>query len=563
MIFAKFAADCLKNVAGAQNKSETEADRMWERRFIGLVGTFLFFVAILQARLVGLSLNTQSAQAAAIQSSCLLPLYDGRAEIYDCEMRPLTGLAKETFALALPGDDSYARLYPLLSEEAAATLYGQSSSQPSLVPLQSEPADSLGIYTFEKPRRYFEAPIAVHTLGYIGEDGQGVSGIERCYDDLLSAGGSRLLVRCTTTASGSLMAGTEPELVEQEGSGQAVQLTLDRDIQRICEGIALEELEQGAIVVMETATGKLRAVVSMPVYDPYDVAGAIAADDSSLLNRAISAYNVGSVFKPIVAAAALEAGLDPQEPYECTGVIEVDGHLYHCNQNKAHGTVTMTEALEHSCNCYFIWLGSKLGGEAITELASRIGFGRAAPLAKDYYSAGGNLPTAEELENSGQLASISFGQGKLLATPIQIAAGMNMIANGGIYIGPTLTEGTVEAETGTLLEAGPAQETLRAVSQQVSDTLLQMLQTVVEEGSGAKAKPEGLTAAGKTGTAQTGRYDEEGRELLDSWFAGFYPAEQPKYTIVILKDSAFSTGEELGPIFARVCEGIELATSSD
>ncbi len=90
-----------------------------------------------------------------------------------------------------------------------------------------------------------------------------------------------------------------------------------------------------------------------------------------------------------------------------------------------------------------------------------------------------------------------------------------------------------------------------------------MLQTVVEEGSGAKAKPEGLTAAGKTGTAQAGRDDEEGRELLDSWFAGFYPAEQPKYTIVILKDSAFSTGEELGPIFARVCEGIELATSSD
>ena len=276
-----------------------------------------------------------------------------------------------------------------------------------------------------------------------------------------------------------------------------MQLTLDRDIQRICEGIALEELEQGAIVVMETATGKLRAVVSMPVYDPYDVAGAIAADDSSLLNRAISAYNVGSVFKPIVAAAALEAGLDPQEPYECTGVIEVDGHLYHCNQNKAHGTVTMTEALEHSCNCYFIWLGSKLGGEAITELASRIGFGRAAPLAKDYYSAGGNLPTAEELENSGQLASISFGQGKLLATPIQIAAGMNMIANGGIYIGPTLMEGTVEAETGTLLEAGPAQETLRAVSQQVSDTLLQMLQTVVEEGSGAKGETGGPDRRGQ------------------------------------------------------------------
>lgn len=534
---------------------------MWDKRLIGMVGAFLFFFAVLQARLVGLSLNTQSAQAAVVQSSCLLPLYDGRAEIYDCKMRPLTGVAKEIFVLALPGDDSYAKLYSLLSAQAAAMLYGQNDSQPSLVPLQSAPASSLGIYTFENPRRYFEAPIAVHTLGYLGEDGSGVSGMERCYDQLLTEGGTKLLVRCTTTASGSLMAGTEPELIEQEGSGQAIQLTLDRDIQRICEGIAMEELEQGAVVVMETATGKLRAVVSLPVYDPYDIAGAIAADDSSLLNRAISAYNVGSVFKPIIAAAALQAGLDQQEAYECTGVIEIDGHLYHCNQNKAHGTVTMTEALEHSCNCYFIWLGSKLGGEAISTLASRIGFGRAAPLAKDYYSAGGNLPTAKELENSGQLASISFGQGTLLATPIQVAAGINMIANDGVYIGPTLVEGTVEAGTGTILEAGPAQETLRAVPQQVSRTLREMMQAVVEEGSGARAKPAGLTAAGKTGTAQTGRFDEKGQELLDSWFAGFYPVENPKYTIVILKDSTQSAGEELGPIFAHICEGIELASA--
>ena len=526
---------------------------------VAVVAMFFVLFALLQSRLVGLSLNTQSAQAAAVQSSCLLPLYDGRAQIYDCEMRPLTGVATRTLALALPGDESYARLYPLLSEENAAQLYAATDGAPSLVALREGAQQPEGIYCFDAPKRYYEAPIAVHTLGYLNQDGVGMSGIERCYNEILAAGGIRTFVRCTTTAAGGLMTGSEPELVEQPGTGQAVQLTLDRDIQRICEGIAMEELEQGAVVVMETATGKLRAVVSLPVYDPNRVEDAIAADDSSLLNRAISAYNVGSVFKPIVAAAALQAGFDPQEPYECTGVIEVDGHLYHCNQNKAHGTVTMTEALEHSCNCYFIQLGSRLGGEAISELASRIGFGRAAQLARDYYSAGGNLPSAEELENSGQLASVSFGQGTLLATPIQVAAGINMIANGGIYIGPTLVEGTVEAGTGALLEAGPAQETLRVVSQQVSDALCGMLRAVVEEGSAAKAQPDGVTAAGKTGTAQTGRYDEEGAELLDSWFAGFYPAEDTQYTIVILKDSTNSAGETLAPLFARICEGIELA----
>ena len=528
------------------------------KRIIAMVAVFFVLFALLQARLVGLSLNTQSAEAATVQSSCLLPLYNGRAQIYDCRMQPLTGVVTQTFALALPGDDSYARLYPLLSEENAALLYGTTSAAPSLIPLETVGEQSKDLYFFEAPKRYYEAPIAVHTLGYLDQDGNGVSGIERCYDDLLAEGGTRTFVRCTTTAAGGLMAGTEPELVEQQGTGQAVQLTLDREIQRICEGIALEQLSQGAVVVMEAGSGKLRAVVSMPTYDPYRVSDAIKADNTSLLNRAISAYNVGSVFKPLVAAAALTAGIDENAVYTCTGAIEIDGHIYHCNNSKAHGEMTMQTALAESCNCYFIWLGQQLGGEAIIRTATLFGLGRVTQLADDYFSAAGNLPDAEELENSGQLASISFGQGRLLATPVQIAAAINTIANDGVYVGPTLAEGVVDADSGKLLKAAPAQEMVRVFDEENCTKLQQMLQYVVEEGTAQRAKPDRSTAAGKTGTAQTGRTDEDGNELLDSWFAGYYPAEDPRYTIVVFADSTHQTGESLAPVFARICNGIEL-----
>ena len=103
------------------------------------------------------------------------------------------------------------------------------------------------------------------------------------------------------------------------------------------------------------------------VYDPENVAASIAKDDSSLINRSISAFNVGSVFKPILAAAALEAGIDPNAVYECTGSTEIGGHVYRCAYGKGHGKVNLQQALEQSCNCYFIHLGLQLGGETVAQ----------------------------------------------------------------------------------------------------------------------------------------------------------------------------------------------------
>ena len=117
----------------------------------------------------------------------------------------------------------------------------------------------------------------------------------------------------------------------------------------------------------------------------------------------------------------------------------------------------------------------------------------------------------------------------------------------------------MEVSSGQLIKAAPAQEQVRVLDEAVCASLQRMMGLVVEEGTAQRAKPGGMTAAGKTGTAQTGRYDEAGVELLDSWFAGYYPAQAPEYTIVVFADSTHQTGESLAPVFARLCEGIALA----
>ena len=149
---------------------------MQDRRVIAMTGLFFVLFALLQSRLVGLSLNLQAARAAAVQSSCVLPLYAGRAEFYDCRMRTLTGAQRETVALALPGDESYARLYRWLSAARAAALYGSKEARPSLVPLVRAPGDAAGLSLFTRPQRSYTAPIAVHTLGYLKQDGSGAAG---------------------------------------------------------------------------------------------------------------------------------------------------------------------------------------------------------------------------------------------------------------------------------------------------------------------------------------------------------------------------------------------------
>lgn len=335
-----------------------------------------------------------------------------------------------------------------------------------------------------------------------------------------------------------------------------VQLTLSREIQETAEAVANETMQSGCILVLDTANAKVRACVSRPGYDPENISASLNAPDSPLLERAFQCYAVGSVFKPVVAAAALEAG-ESGFVYTCPGWCAVDGRIFRCAGGIPHGEVDLAGALEKSCNGYFIRLGQALGADAVRAMAEQLGFGQAIPLTDALHTAAGVLPEREALASSGAYANFCFGQGELLASPLQVAAMMNTIACGGICHTPLLLETTLDETTGTPLTALSHVRSRRVLTKRTAAALQALLAGVVAGGTGHEAALPGQTAAGKTGTAQTGQFSG-GTELKNYWFAGFVPAEQPRYTIVVLQDTQAEPAFSSAAIFARVAAGLEI-----
>lgn len=517
----------------------------------------IFLAGIVLCRVLWIGTDQGYAVRAGRQTAQTTELPRARGDFYDREGRLLTGYTPEWYALCIPGDASYATLFPYVSYAEQVELYEKRNvASPFLIPVERDLTEQ-GVPTYEARRRYLPVPIAVHLLGYLDGEGQGVSGLESTYDDVLAASADETVVTCLTSAQGRLLNGEAPRVTREEaGTGEGVQLALDANIQRICEGVAGLAMPRGCIVVMDVQSGEVLACVSMPEYDPEDVAKSIQANDTSLIDRTFSAFSAGSVFKVVLAAAAYENGLD-WFTHTCTGSVEVAGQVYRCAQGRAHGEVNLRGALEQSCNCFFVELGQALGGSAVLREAEKFGFGAACAVAPGLKSSAGILPDDAALENAGQLALFSFGQGDLSTTPLQITAMMNTVASGGIYRTPRLVRGVVD-EAMQMVSPVKLPEDERVCPEDTARVLRDMLRSVVEEGIGRDAQPQEGAAGGKTGTAQTGQFDEEGEELLNYWFSGFYPAEAPRYTITVLQDGILEPETSSAAIFARIADALHV-----
>ena len=523
------------------------------RRVLALYGALLLGFAAVVCRLYWLCSNTGYAARASAQSEAVLRLPAARGNFYDCDGLPLTGLSEQWLALCFPGEGSYARLYPYADADGQAVLYRErNASRPFLLEVAQD-VRGLGVRCYAVPRRYAAAPLAEHLIGYLDGEGRGAAGLEAALDDILSTGGQDIL-RCAVTAQGRLRRGSEPVLEKASAAAQGVRLTLSRSIQRAAEGVAAENMAAGCILILEAGSGKVRACVSRPGFDPAHVGESLTAPDSPLLNRALSAYAVGSVFKPVVAAAALEAG-EGDFVRDCPGYDSRNGQVYRCAGSVPHGLVGLGGALEKSCNGYFIELGRRLGPERVRQMAAALGFGKGQNIAAGLRASAGVLPEAETLENEGQFANFCFGQGELLATPLQAAGMMNAIAAGGVYRTPLFVECVVDEATGEELAPLAHGSARRVFSEETAKRLQGLLAGVVAEGTGQQAAPAEGTAAGKTGTAQTGQF-REGEELKNYWFAGFYPADRPRWTIVVMQDAQTEPEVSSAAVFARLCDAL-------
>ncbi len=523
------------------------------RRVLALYGALLLGFAAVVCRLYWLCSNTEYAVRAAAQSEAVLRLPAARGNFYDCDGLPLTGLSEQWLALCFPGESSYARLYPYADADGQARLYRErNTSRPFLLDVVQD-VSGLGVRCYAVPRRYAAAPLAEQLIGYLDSEGHGAAGLEAALDDVLYTG-ERDTLHCAVTAQGRLQRGSEPILEKADSAPQGVRLTLSRSIQRAAEGVAAESMATGCILIIDVTSGKVRACVSLPGFDAANVGESLTAPGSPLLNRAFSAYAVGSVLKPVLAAAALEAG-EGDFTRECPGYDALNGQVYRCAGSVPHGLVGLDGALEKSCNGYFIELGRELGPERVRQMAAALGFGKGQDIAGGLRSASGVLPEAETLENEGQFANFCFGQGELLATPLQVAGMMNTIAAGGVYHTPLFVECTVDETTGEELTPLAHSSSRRVFAEQTAEKLQELLAGVVAEGTGRQAAPSEGTAAGKTGTAQTGQF-RDGEELKNYWFAGFYPAEKPRWTIVVMQDAQTEPEVSSAAVFARLCDAL-------
>ncbi|MBQ3939841.1 MAG: penicillin-binding protein 2, partial [Oscillospiraceae bacterium] len=328
-------------------------------------------------------------------------------------------------------------------------------------------------------------------------------------------------------------------------------------IQRITE-TALQALKPcpGAAVVLDCRTGDILASASTPVYNPDRLADSLDDPQSPFLNRALCAFNVGSVFKLVTAAAALEHGLTPQFMHTCTGSTTVYGQVFRCHNRSGHGLLDMTGALNASCNPYFIELSALISAPDLHHTAELLGFGEEITLAPGIRSVSGLLPDAEALKIPAEKANLSFGQGALLATPLQVCAMTACLANSGIFTTPRLVVGTTD---GSRMPQMTDPDQRYALHPETARTLCDMMQTVLTDESHANGCPSNTTAGGKTSTAQTGRFAEDGTERCHAWMTGFFPADSPRYAVTVFAEDGGSGNETAAPVFRRIIEEITRA----
>lgn len=416
---------------------------------------------------------------------------------------------------------------------------------PFLLSLNSTDAlsDIHGIYCFPKYEQSTEA--AVHVIGYTDREGNGITGMQGKYDGYLSGVLSGTVTYSYIADASGRSFDKSGSLILDDGYTEksGVVLTLDAELQKVCEEISQKHLDSGAVLVIDIASGDILSSVSLPLYDSKSISKYLNSDKGELLNRCNLTFTPGSIFKTVVAAAALSADREIYtDTFECKGYYELsDGRRFSCHKKSGHGTLSMKEAYAQSCNPYFINLALKIGQKAITDMAVKMGLKSIAD----------NPYLLEESTNAGDYeglcANIAIGQGPLLVSPTETAA-MFATAASGFYREPgtlmhIFRNGSIIKERNTKAE--------QVLSNKVCELLCEMMQACIEEGLGATAKPRDGDAGGKTATAQTGR-KKNGKELLNTWFCGVYPISEPEYAIAVLCDGG--NKNDTKSVYREICE---------
>lgn len=406
-------------------------------------------------------------------------------------------------------------------------------------------------------RVYPLGTLAGQVLGAVGVDLQGLAGVEKAYERYLSV---RATIETTRRDGRGFRLRREIGSPEPFRGPMHVELTIDAALQRVAEAqleaaVKKTKAERGLVIISEPQTGEILALAHYPFFDPNDVNQ--AATDRARIRAITDPFEPGSTFKPLIVAAAIEDGVISADTllYCEHGKYHVGGRVV--RDHGAHGWLKPADVIRHSSNICAAKIGERLGAERVYRALTRFGLTRLTGI---------DLPgeTVFPLRPFGQwpriqLVTTSFGQG-VAVTPLQLASAYAALANGGVWVRPHIVR-RVLGPDGRILSQHEPVAVSRVVSESTAKTITEMLEGVVQSGTGTRAQVYGFRVAGKTGTAQkvepgTGRYSPRARIAS---FGGFFPAEAPRYVILVIIDTprtATYGGLVAAPVFHEIGEYI-------
>ena len=426
----------------------------------------------------------------------------------------------------------------------------------------------------DSKRWYPQGEFLASVLGFTNVDNAGVSGLELEYNEQLT--GQNGVVLTAVNAWGyTLEQSYETEHFPVEGS--SLWLTIDANIQHYLENAlnyAVQEHHVAARavgIVLDVNTGAVLAMSTTPAYDPnqprilYDEAARAAVDalsgeqraaalqlaqQTQWRNKAVSdLYEPGSVFKLITCAAALDAGaITRNSSFYCGESISVAGTRFHCANHKRHGTQTVTQALENSCNQSFIQIGARLGKEAFCDYFAAFGLREptgidlpAEPKKSLYYTADRMGPV--------ELASCAFGQSSKISY-LEMAAAVCAVVNGGKLMQPYVVSEILAPDGSTIEQLSPVckRQVLKA---ETSQTMREMMEAVVLHGGGRNAQIPGYRVGGKSGTSQ--KLDSADEKARIASFVAVAPIDDPQFLCLVCLDEPHSWTTAGGSLSAPVC----------
>jgi len=420
-------------------------------------------------------------------------------------------------------------------------------------------------------RVYPYESLAAQVIGFTNASNDGCEGVEAAYDGFLSGKTGRVV---TTKGNNEMDMPYSYENYLSARQGNSVILTLDATVQKCLEkqmqaAIARYDVQNGAFgLVMNCKTGEILAMATLGSYDPnryleladsktaarveslrgtQDYSEALsAARLKQWRNRVLSdGYEPGSTFKVLTMAAALDCGaIDLNTSFHCSGSEQIPGRAQrlHCWRSAGHGAEKTPQALQNSCNIAFAHIALKLGGERFYEYVEKFGI-----LEKTGIDLAGEskgvffdkaLVTDTDKWGTASLTSGSFGQ-TFKITPLQLVRAIASVVNGGILLEPYIVSEIVDPEGNTVMQAEPT-AVRRTISQQTSDTMRELIASVVSEGTAKNARVAGFSIGGKTGTSEKiDVFDENGQRVQDKIvsFVGIAPMDDPEYIVLAALDT--------------------------